>query len=446
MKKLFVLLGALGMVLMAFSQNLQPRIDSIVNAYTNTYKFNGSVLIAQKGTVILHKGYGLRDATSGERNTANTVFQIGSVTKQFTAAIIQKLQEEKKLSVQDKVSKYFPDYPRGDSITIEQLLTHTSGIYSYTSDRNFMATEVAKPQSREKMMSLFKNKPLDFTPGTRWAYSNSAYVLLGYIIEDVTKKPYEQVVREYIFKPVQMTHSGFDFTHLQSPDRATAYFVLNDVDSVKSPIVDSTVAYSAGSIYSTTGDLFKWHKALQNYSILSKPLQEKAYTVVKNNYGYGWVIDSVESKRRVAHSGGIHGFTSNFTRIPEEDIVIILLSNNASPSLYEMSNKIISAFYNKPYDLPSVRKAVLLGDEKLKDYVGEYEINPQLQLKLSIKDGQLWAEPTGQKATTVYAEKEDVFYAKSPDVQLQFKRNDKKEVTGFTLHQNGQTVDCRKLK
>ena len=221
---------------------------------------------------------------------------------------------------------------------------------------------------------------------------------------------------------------------------------VNDVDSVKSPIVDSTVAYSAGSIYSTTGDLFKWHKALQNYSILSKPLQEKAYTVVKNNYGYGWVIDSVQSKRRVAHSGGIHGFTSNFTRIPEEDIVIILLSNNASPSLYEMSNKIISAFYNKPYDLPSVRKAVLLGDEKLKDYVGEYEINPQLQLKLSIKDGQLWAEPTGQKATTVYAEKEDVFYAKSPDVQLQFKRNDKKEVTGFTLHQNGQTVECRKIK
>src|SRR5687768_7350818 len=172
MKKLFVLLGALGLVVMAFSQNLQPRLDSIVTAYANTYKFNGSVLIAKQGTVILHKGYGLRDATSGARNTANTVFQIGSVTKQFTAAIIQKLQEEKKLSVQDKVSKYFPDYPKGDSITIEQLLTHTSGIFSYTSDRNFMATEVAKPQSREKMMALFKNKPLDFSPGTRWAYSN----------------------------------------------------------------------------------------------------------------------------------------------------------------------------------------------------------------------------------------------------------------------------------
>lgn len=446
MKKLLLLSVALVIVGMAFSQNLQPKLDSIVTAYSDTYKFNGSVLIAKKGTVILQKGYGLRDAASGSRNTANTVFQIGSVTKQFTATIIQKLQEEKKLNVQDRISKYFPDYPHGDSITLEQLLTHTSGIYSYTSDRNFMSTEVAKPQSREKMMSLFKNKPLDFTPGTRWSYSNSAYMLLGYIIEDVTKKPYEQVVREYIFKPVQMTHSGFDFTHLQSPDRATAYFVLNDVDSVKSPIVDSTVAYSAGSIYSTTGDLYKWHNALQNYSILSKPLQERAYTVVKNNYGYGWGIDSVEGKRKVGHSGGIHGFTSNFVRIPEEDIVIILLSNNASGALNEMTNKIISAFYNKPYTLPSAHKAVLLGDEKLKDYVGEYEINPQLQLKLSIKDGQLWAEPTGQNATSVYAEKEDYFFAKSPDVQLQFKRNDKNEVTGFILHQNGQTVDCKKLK
>lgn len=447
MKNSLILVAALSLVNMVAAQNIDPKLDSLVDAYTNTYKFNGTALIARNGSILLHKGYGVRDAATGAKHDTNSIFQIGSVTKQFTTAIIQKLQEEKKLSVQDKLSKYFPKYPRGDSITIEQLMTHTSGIFSYTSDRNFMNTEVSKSHSRQQMMALFENKPLDFTPGTKWSYSNSAYSLLGYIIEDVTKKPWEQVVREYIFKPLQMTHSGFDFANLNNAQKSTGYFVLNDVDTVKSPIVDSTVAYAAGSIYSTTGDLYRWHQALQHYSILSKPLQEKAYTPVKNKYGYGWGIDTVEGKRVVAHSGGIHGFTSNFTRIPEEDVVVILLSNNASPVLYEMTNKIFNAFYNKPYDLPVAKKAVSLSDEKLKEYTGEYEITSELHVVFSVDRGNLLAEPTGQQSTVVYAEaKEDQFFAKSPDIQLKFLRNEQKAITGFILTQNGTSRECKKLK
>jgi CubicO group peptidase (beta-lactamase class C family) len=433
-------------VLTGSAQDISAKLDSLVTAYANVGKFNGSILVAKKGSVLLNKGYGLRDATKKVPHNENSVFQIGSVTKQFTTAIIQKLQQENKLSVNDKITKFFPGYPKGDSITVEQLMLHTSGIYSYTNDRNFMATGVSKSYKRDEMMALFKDKPLEFSPGTRWQYSNSAYSLLGYIIEAITKKPYETVVREYIFKPVQMTHSGFDFANLRSPERATGYFVLNDVDSVKSPVVDSTVAYSAGSIYSTTGDLYRWHKALQNYSILPKPLQEKAFTPVKNNYGYGWNIDSLEGKRRVSHGGGIHGFTSHFSRIPEDDIVIILLSNNSSPALFDISNRIYSALYGKPYDLPMARKAITLPEEKLKEYVGEYEINANLHLVVSVKDGNLWAQPTGQSPATVYAEKEDFFFVKTPDVQLQFNRNDKKEVTGFTLHQNGMKTECKKIK
>jgi CubicO group peptidase (beta-lactamase class C family) len=445
MKKLLTAAACFCFTLAGLAQNISSQLDSLVIAYAKVGKFNGSVLVAQNGSILLNKGYGLRDAASHSANNENTVYQIGSVTKQFTTAIIQKLQEEKKISVNDKLSKFFPDYPKGDSITVEQLMLHTSGIYSYTSDRNFMSTEVSKPQTRESMMALFKDRPLDFSPGTKWNYSNSAYSLLGYIIEIVTKKPWETVVREYIFKPVQMTHSGFDFTNLKRPEKATGYFVLNDVDTAKSPIVDSSVAYSAGSIYSTTGDLYRWHKALQNYSILPKALQEKAYTPVKNRYGYGWVIDSVEGKRKVAHSGGIHGFTSNFTRVPEDDIVVILLSNNSSPALGEMTTKILNALYKKPYTLPVARKAITLPEEKLKEYIGEYEINPQLKLAISVKDGNLWAQPTGQSPSTVFAEKEDFFFVKSPEVQLQFKRNEKNEVTGFTLFQGGATVECKKL-
>ena len=151
------------------------------------------------------------------------------------------------------------------------------------------------------------------------------------LLKTVTKKPYEQAVRKYIFTPLQMTHSGFDFTHLKNNEKATGYFKLNEKEIITAPIVDSTVSFSAGAIYSTTGDLYLWHKALQKNKILSKEQQEKAYTPVKNNYGYGWGIDSIEGKRRVSHGGGIHGFVTNISRVPEDDICIVLLSNASDP-------------------------------------------------------------------------------------------------------------------
>src|SRR6187551_1611091 len=226
MKKILIIFAALCMVYLSFAQET-GKLDALINAYAKMYKFNGSALVAKNGVILLNKGYGYRNAADKIANTEQTVFQLGSITKQFTSAIILKLQQEKKLSVSDKLSKYFPGYPKGDSITIEHLLTHTSGIFNYTSDGNFMANEVAKSTDREKIMALFKDRPLDFSPGTGWNYSNSGYSLLGYIIEAVTKKTYYQAVRKYIFTPLHMTHSGFDFTHLKSNEKATGYFSLD---------------------------------------------------------------------------------------------------------------------------------------------------------------------------------------------------------------------------
>ncbi|MEP6711533.1 MAG: serine hydrolase [Ferruginibacter sp.] len=374
------------------------------------------------------------------------MFQLGSITKQFTSAIILKLQGEKRLSVSDKISKYFPGFPKGDSITIQQLLTHTSGIYNYTNDEKFMANEITKPANREKMMALFKDKPLDFSPGTSWNYSNSGYSLLGYIIEAVTKKPYEQAVHKYIFTPLQMIHSGFDFTNLKSNNKAIGYFSLNDKEAPTAPIVDSTVSFAAGAIYSTTGDLYLWHNGLESNTILSKTQQEKAYAPVKNNYGYGWGIDSIEGKRRVGHGGGIHGFTTNIARVPQDDVCIILLSNASDGSLSEITNSIFSILYNKEYSLPNERKIIKVPEETLKQYEGEYEIRPDLHVVISVKDGDLMAAPTGQPVSMLYAEKENLFFIKSPDIQIEFTKNDKKEVDGFILHQGGATITCKKIK
>jgi len=398
------------------------------------------------GKILLDKGYGFRNANDKIPNDPTSIFQLGSITKQFTSAIILKLQDEKKLSVQDKLSKYFPKYPKGDSITIEQLLSHTSGIYNYTNDGNFMANEITKAASREKIMALFENKPFDFSPGTGWSYSNSGYSLLGYIIEIVTKKSYEEAVRHYIFKPLQMTHSGFDFTHLKAPEKTTGYFKLDDKTSTVAPIVDSTVSFSAGAIYSTTGDLYLWHKALQKNNILSREQQEKAYTPVKNRYGYGWSIDSIEGKRRVSHGGGIHGFITTIARVPEDDICIVLLSNASNTTVGEISKSIFAILYGKEYELPKERTEIKLPEEKLKEYVGEYELNKDLHVVISLKEGALVAIPTGQKTEILYAEKEDLLFVKSQDIQLEFTRNEKKEIDGFILHQGDAKIPCKKIK
>jgi CubicO group peptidase (beta-lactamase class C family) len=445
MKKIFLLVAVLCIVHFSFAQQ-GDKLDELINAYAKLYKFNGSVLVAKNGTILLSKGYGFRNAADKVANTEQTIFQLGSITKQFTAAVILKLQEEKKLSVSDKLSKYFPGYPKGDSITIEQLLTHTSGIYSYTNDPNFMANEVTKPANREMMMALFRDKPFDFSPGTSWNYSNSGYSLLGYIIEAVTKKTYEKAVHKYIFTPLGMMHSGFDFTNLKNEKKATGYFKLDDKETASAPIVDSTVSYSAGAIYSTTGDLYLWHNALQKNNILSKVQQDKAYTPVKNKYGYGWVIDSTEGKRRVSHGGGIHGFVTNFARVPEDNICIVLLSNASDPTLGEITKSIFAILYSKKYELPKGRIAIKLPEEKLKEYEGEYVIREDLHVIMSVKDGELIAAPTGQQTDILYAEKEDFFFAKSDVLQVEFTRNDRKEIDGFILHQGGAKIPCKKIK
>ena len=447
MKRILLIVAVLVFLLpCCFAQNDAAKIETLLNTYNKLSRFNGAALVAKNDTVLLNKGYGYRDAEARVLNDEHSIFQLGSVTKQFTSAVILKLQAENRLSVSDKLSKYFPDYPKGDSISIKELLTHTAGVYNYTNDENFMKNEITKPKTREQMMALFEHKPLDFSPGTGWSYSNSGYSILGYIIEKVAKTSYEQAVRKYIFSPLKMTHSGFDFTNLKSPDKTVGYFVLNDHDTTRAPIVDSTISFSAGAIYSTTGDLYKWSQALENNSILSASQQNEAYTPVKNNYGYGWGVDSVDGKRRVSHGGGIPGYITNISRVPADGITIILLSNASNETIGAISNSIYAILYNKKYELPKERKAVSLDGQIMKQYEGKYELRPGLTLQINAKDSVLLATPTGQGSKTFFAEKKDSFFAKGEDIQLEFTRNDQNEVDGFVLHQGGQQIKCKKIK
>ncbi|ACU64178.1 serine hydrolase [Chitinophaga pinensis] len=446
MKKLLCLGLILGSLHNLFAQDTTAKLDSLVSAYSGLHKFNGTVLVTQKGNILLDKAYGYQRTADSIRNETGTIFQLGSVTKQFTATVILKLAEEHKLSIQDKLSKYFPDYPKGDSITIENLLTHTSGIFNYTNDKDFMDKEVSNPASREKIMALFKDKPLNFSPGTKWDYSNSGYSMLGYIIEKVTGKPYEQVVRKYIFTPLHMDHTGFDFKNLKDRKKSTGYFNINDSSSTLAPSVDSSVSFAAGAMYSTTADLYKWHQAAQQYKIISKTDWEKAYTPFMNHYGYGWESDSIAGKRKVSHGGGIHGYITSIMRVPEDDVCVIVLDNASDRDVSKIASSLLAVLYNQPYIIPKERIAIKLPETTLQQYVGEYNLRPGFNIVMSVKDGMLMGQPTGQRESPLFAEKEDFFFLKIVDAQVGFTRNEQHEVTGMILYQNDRELPGKKIK
>ena len=443
MKKLNLVLIAVLAIQVSFGQDLS-KMEEIMNLYTSQYKFNGTVLVAHKGKILLDRGYGYRIVKDSVKHDPGSVFQIGSVTKQFTAVVILKLQEENKLNVADKLSKYFPDYPKGDSITIHQLLSHTSGIFNYTNDAEFMNKEVTNPATREKMMARFKDKPLDFSPGTKWSYSNSGYMLLGYIIEDVAKMSWEKAVRKYIFNKAGMQQSGFDFAHLQHPGKSTGYFRIKADGNTPSPVVDSSVSYAAGSIFSTTGDLYKWFLALQADKLINSNSKEQAFTPVKNKYGYGWGMDTLDVKRTVGHSGGIHGFVSNMVFIPEDSSVVILLSNLSTPHLSAMTKHLFSVLYNLPYELPKEISAIPMTEEELKQYTGIFDLNADLVVKIYVENGKLIGAPEGQEPLQLHPEKKDHFFLKEIEAKIRFNRNERGEVESMTLFQNGSEITGKK--
>lgn len=445
MKKYLILFYIVSSALSAIAQSVPQKIDTLLTAFEKQEAFTGSVLVARGGTVLFEKGYGYKNKKENTWNDSNTVFQIGSITKQFTSAIILQLEEKNRLSLQDKLSKYIPDYPNGDQITIEHLLTHTSGVYNYTNDTAFMRRSAFTPISRDSLIATFKNKPLDFHPGAQFNYSNSGYILLGYIIEKVTGKSYFQVVRENIFRPLHMDHTGFDFSGLVSADKAIGYRPSETGEPA--PIVDSSVSFAAGAIYTTLGDLYKWDRALYTGNIISPASLQKAFTPHLAKYGYGWTIDSVHGKRVVEHGGGIPGFVSYIWRVPEDQTCIVVLDNHPSPAGPEQIAREINALLDgKEYRIPHPRTAIHLDTTLLKQYVGEYQLAQGFILTISLENGSLMSQATGQGKAELFAEKENFFFQKVVDVQLEFIKGPDNKVEKLIIHQNGRPVTANKIK
>ena len=431
-KKLMTTLLSIGFVLPVFSQSkLASEVDSLVGAYANIQEFNGSLLVAVKGKILLAKGYGYSDQASKRLNTDSTIFSIASVTKTFTSAMILKLVEEKKLSLDDKITRFYPEYQYGSHISIANLLNHTSGI----DDRKI--AEKKEKYDREVLtreqvlLAELNGSELSSEPGLSFNYSNRGYYLLGNIISKVTNMTYEQAIRKYIFKPYELKNSGFDFARLRKNDKARGYWAETGKNYNKeTPLMDSADTYSAGAIYSNVFDLYKWHEILQNYNFISKKSLEHAYKPYTKTYGYGWMIDSLQEKLRVSHSGAVWGFRSNFSRIPDEDVAVILLSNYEVPGLDMIAKGIISILYGQPYYLPVKKKAIHLEPIQLLKYVGTYEIlESHLVLEVRLESGKLVVYPKNGSRSDLLPESENRFYGESEEsLGLIFEKKSNKDI------------------
>jgi CubicO group peptidase (beta-lactamase class C family) len=416
-------------------------LDSIITVFHKVNVFNGTVLVAKEGKVVFNKGYGFADAVSKKQNDPNTIFQIGSVTKQFTAAAIMKLQEEKKLSTKDYIGKYFPGLKGGDSITIHHLLTHRSGLYNYTDDTAMWYGKL----SQEKLIDYINKKSTLFRPGAKMQYNNTGYALLGYLIEKLSGKPYEQYIRNIIFKPLKMSMSGFDFRSLSSPQKATGYYD-NGTQHIQARFIDSTISYAAGAIFSTTADMLKWSDALLNKKIIKPSSWQQMTTSYAEKYGYGLVIDTTHGEQNIWHNGGLDGFVSTFYNLPKQKITVVVLSNYMQSNTINVASALAAAMLGKPYTLPKARSEISVPADTLQQYVGKYQFAPAFTITVTLEDSKLMAQATGQQKFQIYPERENFFFYKVVDAQVEFIKGADGKVTEMVLHQNGMQPRGKKVE
>ena len=368
----------------ALEQDKIGKIDALIQAYNDLGQFNGSVLVAERGKVIYKKGFGLANREWNIPNKPDTKFRLGSITKQFTSMLILQLVEQGKIDIQGKLSDYLPYYRKdtGSQVTIHHLLTHSSGIPSYTSIPNFFEEISRDPYPVADFVKKYCSGDLQFEPGSRYVYNNSGYFLLGAIIEEITGKTYEDVLDENIFHPLGMHDSGYDRHSPIISNRASGY--SNEFEGyTNAPYLDISLPYAAGSLYSTAEDLYIWDQALYTEKMLSAEMKELMFTPHLANYGYGWGIrekslpESEEKLTSISHGGGINGFNTLIERLVDEKHLVVLLNNTPQANLGQMSNAIIRILYGKPYEMPkkSIAKVVFqtLMKKDLKSAIAQYE-------------------------------------------------------------------------
>nr|WP_321230753.1 serine hydrolase [uncultured Psychroserpens sp.] len=388
----------------SLAQNLEQQIDTYISEQYKSDAPGVSVLVAKDGKTIYQKGFGDANLELDISVAPKHVFEIGSITKQFTAVAILMLEEQGKLSVNDPITKFIPDYPtQGKTITIHHLLNHTSGIKSYTNMPSFM-TEARTDMTPTELIDKFKNEPMEFDPGTQFNYNNSGYILLGHIIEVLSGQSYADFIQTHIFDKVGMTNSYYGSMVNLIPNRASGYS-QTETGYRNANYLSLTLPYAAGSIMSTTDDLLKWQNAISANTLIKRSSLEKAIngstlsTGKAIPYGYGWLKGDINGSRTVEHSGGIFGYSTNGIYLPKEKVYVIGLSNCDCGNVSAITTNIAAMTIGKPF--PKKEDAIALTEAQLSKWVGAYEFEGTIR-HITLKDKQLFSQREGSVNLEIY--------------------------------------------
>jgi len=431
--------------LLAQQNDVQKKVDEYIDAYVQMNQFSGSILIAKKGHILVSKGYGHSNYQFDIENTPQTKFRIGSLTKGFTALAIMQLVEHHKLNLDDKLIKFIPDYPRGDEITLKHLLTCTSGIPNHTEFEDFNNERRVYHFTVSQTIETFKNKPLEFNPGEKFKYSNSNYILLGFIIEQISNMTYADYIEQNIFKPLKMENSGFEKPEDVIKNMAQGYrFRNNEIENAK--FRDMSNAHASGALYSTIEDLYKWDRGLYTDKLISTESLKTMFTPFKDNYAFGWGVINVYNHKMITHSGEIDGFTSNISRFTDDDVCIIILSNFEHTPISRINKDLIAIIFGEEYKIPEVIKTIKLSDDILQSYTGDYELKPGYIFTVTVDNGSLFCQLTGQPKLELLPVSEYEFVLKEVEANISFVKDTNQKIEKLILNQGSNKIPALKIK
>lgn len=429
----FVLLFNLAYAQQKDDKQLAAYFDKILSEQFKTDEPGATVLASRNGQIIYKKAFGMANLELNTPMQVDNVFWIASIGKQFTAVAILQLMEQGKLNLQDEITKFIPDYPvQGNKITIEHLLTHTSGIHNYSGMKD-PEKKLAFDCTPNEVIDFFKNLPMRFVPGTKWEYSNSGYFLLGYIIEKITGKSYSEYLEENFFKPLDMTNSLFANNKRVIKNRVGAYS-QGDNGYENARHLNMTHIYSAGAIQSTVADFFKWHQAVITYKLLKKETIEKAFTKYKliggkeTDYGYGWRLGYVYENSSIWHGGGIEGFGNIEIYLPKEDVFVVIFTNCDCSYPKDITFWLAALASGKPYEY----KEIPVANEILQKYQGVYE-NEAGQIRIiTVSEKKLFSQLGRGPKSNLKAYQKNMFFSDDAMLTMEFSKNKKGEIDKLT--------------
>jgi CubicO group peptidase (beta-lactamase class C family) len=433
---------------------MEEHFDRYLTAMEQKKGFRGSVLIGQEDEILFNKGYGYANYEEKKKNTPDTLFAIGSITKQFTAMAIMQLYEKGLLDLDDAISKYIPGVVEGDNITIKHLLTHTSGLINYT-DLLLEMEEVPEDTSIDFVLGLFKDEPLIFEPGTQWVYNNSGYVLLGCVVEKVSELSFDEYLKENIFKPLEMNDTGTYYDKMEE-DYAVGYVGITELTPVEADEILLKIAYGAGNILSTVNDMYKWDRALQTEKLVKKEtldmifdIQEKmpeseVYTF--DGYGFGWFIENnPELGKIVSHGGNTLSYSAQLSKYVDKDITIIITTNAGNYFLDTIDKTLVDIILGNSYELPEDLVEIELDAEILKKYTGIYEHIEGYNIVILESEGQLYAQLPGQVKAEIYPKSQTEFFYKVIDAKITFKTDDNGKIIGLVFEQGNTILETTRV-